>query len=390
MSSARAFPGQGEVRVVPVEGKALWRAFHRLPYEIYKDDPNWVAPLLLERRIHFDPAHNPFFQHAKAAFWLAFRDDAPVGRITAQIDALHLKQHNDATGHFGFIEAFDDPEVFKALTGTAERWLASEGMRRVLGPVSFAMWDEPGLLVDGFDRPPNVMMGHARPYYADRIAAAGYTPAQDLLAYGYPPHAPLPDSLQRLVDRARRRNKFVLRPVRTNRKDLATDIALIRDVLNEAWAENWGFVPITQAEVEDIAALFRFALSPDALIIAEMDGETVGVGMMLPNLNEAIRDLNGRLLPFGFLKLVWRLKVRGVHSGRMALMGVRRRWWNSPVGAMLALLIIQEAKASDFGSHYVASELSWILDSNEGIKNMMSALGAKIIKRYRIYEKALA
>jgi len=377
------------VTVVPVEGRALWRAFHRLPYGLYKDDPNWVAPLLLERKIHFDKSHNPFFQHAKAAFWLACRDGIPVGRITAQIDALHLAQYNDATGHFGFIEAIDDPAVFEALLGTAEAWLRSEGMRRCVGPVSFSMWDEPGLLVEGFERPPNVLMGHALPYYQRQITAHGYAQAQDLLAYEYPIHQPFSEDLQRLIARAQHKHHFRFRPVRMDRKNFPSEVALILDIVNDAWSENWGFVPMTQAEIDDMAAMFKFLLRPDALVIAEYDGEPAGFGMMIPNVNEAIRDLDGHLFPFGFAKMLWRLKVSGVRSGRLALMGVRRKWWSSPVGAIVALLIIQQAKTSDFARPGVHAELSWILDSNERVKDVLAHAGATIIKRYRIYEKAL-
>lgn len=389
MAAGEAGAGRGAVEVVPVDSRALWRAFHDLPANLYKADPHWVPPLRLERRLHFSPAHNPFFKHARAAFWLARRDGVPVGRITAQIDELHLRQHGDATGHFGFIEAIDDAEVFAALLATAERWLADNGMRRVLGPVSFSMWDEPGLLVDGFDSPPNVMMGHALPYYQQRIAALGYAPAQDLLAYSYDNHAPLPDKLGRLVERARQKRDFVFRPIAADRRRQTADIAAIRDVLNDAWAENWGFVPITEAEVADIAVMFRYLLEPDALVIAEYAGEVAGVGMMLPNLNELIADLGGKLLPFGFLKLYWRLKTHRARSGRLALLGVRRKWWDSPMGAIMALMIIEQAKASNFARGVRTAELSWILDSNVRIKAVLAEVGATVSKRYRIYEKTL-
>jgi hypothetical protein len=378
-----------ELTVVPVEGRALWRQFHNLPRTLYRDDPNWIAPLRLERRMHFDPKHNPFFQHAKVAFWLALRGDVPVGRITAQIDALYIERYNDATGHFGFIEAVDDPAVFRALLDTAEGWLRAHGMRRSVGPVSFAMWDEPGLLVEGFDRPPNVMMGHALPYYQQRIAETGYSQLQDLLAYERSVRAPLPDKMQKMIERAQRMHNFVLRPIRTDRKGLAADIETARDILNDAWSENWGFVPITEAEVADIAELFKLLLKPDALIIAEFNGEGAGVGMLLPNLNEMIRDLDGRLLPFGFLKLWWRLNVKGPRSGRMALMGVRKKWGNSAGGAALATMIIKKAQNSHFARNVLQAELSWILDSNKRMKRILEMIDAKIIKRYRIYEKTI-
>ncbi|HEY0283095.1 MAG TPA: hypothetical protein VGC27_10785, partial [Rhizomicrobium sp.] len=352
-------------------------------------DPNWIAPLLLERQIHFDRSRNPFFRHAKAAFWLAYRGEVPVGRITAQIDALHLERHHDATGHFGFIEGVDDPAVFEALFGAAEAWLRAEGMRRSVGPISFSMWDEPGLLVEGFDRPPNVLMGHALPYYQRQIAACGYSQVQDLLAYEYPVNQPFSENVQRIIAQAQRKRHFRFRPMRMDRKNFASEIELILDIMNDAWSENWGFVPMTRAEVDDMAALFKFVLRPDAVVIAEYDGEAAGFGMMLPNVNEMIKDLKGRLFPFGFAKLLWRLKVSPLRSGRMALMGVRRKWWSSPVGAIVALLIIQQAKISDFARDGVYAELSWILDSNERVKRVVALFGASVIKRYRIYEKAL-
>lgn len=379
-----------DVTIVPVEGRELWRAFHHLPEKLYKNDPHWVAPLLLERKIHFDPKHNPFFQHAKANFWLALRGNEPVGRITAQIDELHLKQQNDATGHFGFIEGTDDKAVFDALLRTSESWLREQGVRRSVGPVSFAMWDEPGLLVDGFDQPPNVLMGHHLPYYERLITGAGYTQVQDLLAYEYPMNKPFSENTLRLIARAQEKHHFRFRPLRMDRKNFPKEIELIRDIMNDAWSENWGFVPMTKAEIDDIAMLFKFFLRPDCVVIAEYEGEVAGFGMMLPNINEAIKGLNGRLLPFGIIKMLWRLKVKGVQSGRMALMGIRRKWWNSPVGAIAALLIVQNAKNSDLASNAVHGELSWILDSNERIKRVLAQFGAHVTKRYRIYEKALS
>lgn len=367
----------------------MWRQFHHLPYAVYRDDTNWVPPLLLERRMHFDPKHNPFYQHAKVQVFLAYRGGEPVGRITAQIDTLHLEQHDDATGHFGFIEAIDDPAVFEALLAAAEGWLKQQGMTRSVGPVSFAMWDEPGLLVDGFDCPPNVLMGHHRPYYQQRIVEAGYRQVQDLLAYDYPIHTPLPEAMQRMVERAGQKLNFNLRPIRLDGEGIKADMAIVRDILNDAWSENWGFVPITEAEIADIASLFKLVLKPDALVIAEDKGEAVGVAMMLPNINELTADLGGRLFPFGFLKLIWRLKTRPMRSGRMALMGVRKRYWTAPAGAILAVQMIERAKTSDYAKNAVRGELSWILDSNERIKRMMEMLNATVIKRYRIYEKTI-
>lgn len=381
--------GRSAVTVVPVEGSALWRAFHRLPYALYKDDPNWVAPLLLERRFHFDKTHNPFFQHAKAAFWLAYRDGVPVGRITAQIDALHLARYNDATGHFGFIEGIDDPLVFEALLGAAESWLRSEGMRRCVGPVSFSMWDEPGLLVEGFDRPPCVLMGHALPYYQNHIVAQGYTQIQDLLAYDHEMGPPLAQTMERIVARGQEKHHFKFRTIRMDRKSFKSEVVLLLNILNDAWSDNWGFVEVTDAEVDEMVMMFKMVLRPESVVIAEYQGEAAGFALTLPDINEAIRDLDGRLFPFGFVKLLWRLKFSGITSVRMPLMGVRRKWQNSPIGAVLALSIIRQMRLSHIARGVVRGEQSWILDSNERMKHMITLIGGTIYKRYRIYEKAL-
>src|SRR5581483_58554 len=199
-----------QIEVIPVSGKAAWRDFHHLPHALYKNDPQWVAPILLERKFHFDPKHNPFFQHAEAQFWLAYKDGKPVGRITAQIDRLHLERYNDASGHFGFIEATDDPQVFAALLKAAEDWLRDKGMKRVIGPVSFSMWDQPGLLVEGFDTPPSILMGHHLPYYALRILDQGYTKLEDLLAYSYDRTMTVPPAMERIVQRVQAQGDIVL------------------------------------------------------------------------------------------------------------------------------------------------------------------------------------
>ncbi len=377
------------ITVVPVEGAKLWQAFHRLPHRLYAGDPNWVPPLFLERQTHFQAKHNAFFQHAKVNFWLALKDGEPVGRITAQIDFLHLEQHHDATGHFGFLEAIDDGDVFAALLDKGEEWLRGEGMRRVLGPVSFNMWDEPGLLVEGFDTPPRVMMGHHLPYYQNRIVERGYVPVQDVLAYDRPLHAPFGPRLEKMIAKGRQKHSYVLRPVRMDKAGLAQDMRLIHDIINDAWHDNWGFVPITDAEIEEIGTVFKLVLNPAAVAIAEYDGEPAGMAMMLPDINTMIKDLGGHLFPFGIVKLLWRLKVNGVKTTRLAMMGVRRKLHTTPAGAIIALLLIQSVQQAPSYRKAKTSELSWILDSNEPMKRMLEAFGCVVTKRYRIFEKAI-
>lgn len=378
----------GSVAIVPVEGAKLWKAFHRLPHRLYAGDPNWVPPLRIERETHFQPKHNAFFKHAKAAFWLALKDGEPAGRITAQIDFLHLEQHHDLTGHFGFLEAIDDADVFAALLGKGEEWLRGEGMERVLGPVSFNMWDEPGLLVEGFDTPPRIMMGHHLPYYQHRIAEQGYTPIQDVLAYQRSAREPFGETLEKMIEKGRKKHSFVLRPIRMDKANFPKEMELVRGIINDAWSDNWGFVPITYEEIEEIGTLFKLILKPEALVIVEYDGEPAGVAMMLPNINEFTKDLNGKLFPFGIVKLLWRLKTRNVKSGRLALMGVRKKHRTTPAGAVIALLMIKACQKTAYVVRAETAELSWILDSNQPIRRMLEAFGCHINKRYRIYQKA--
>lgn len=381
--------GGAGVDIVPVQTREQWREFHHLPYRVYRDDPHWIPPLLLERKFHFDPKHNPFFQHARAAFWLAYQDGQPVGRISAQIDQLHLDRYADASGHFGFLEAIDNAAIFDRLLRTAEDWLRGAGMRRAIGPVSFSMWDQPGLLVEGFDIPPRVMMGHARPYFAAHIEAAGYRRAQDLLAYDYDGEVPLPAPAVRVIDRIQKRSNITVRRIRNDKAHIESETALIFEILNDAWSDNWGFVPMTQAEFNDLVGVLKHLLRDGDVAFAEYQGRPSAFAIIMPNLNEAIRDLGGRLAPFGWLKLLWRLKVSGIRTARMPLMGVRKALQGSPAGAALALSVIQATRAFNIENGRPFGELSWVLDQNERVRHIIELVGAKVSKRYRIYEKQL-
>ncbi len=363
------------------------KTFIRLPWSVYADDPVWVPPLMLERRQHLSPA-NPFFQHARCRCWVAYRDHRPVGRISAQIDRLHLERYDDATGFFGMLEALDDAEIFRALLGTAQNWLLAQGMRRVRGPFNLSINQESGLLVEGFDTPPALMMGHARPYYAPRIEEQGYTPVQDLLAYWLTEDSlrrNRPKAMDRLV--ARVHERIQVRPLR--RRRFKQDLEILRDIFNDAWSENWGFVPITREEFEELGRNIAPLIDDDFVQIAEVDGTPAAMMVMLPNVNEALRDLNGRLLPLGWLKLLWRLKVRYPRSGRIPLMGVRKRYQNSLLGSALTYLIFEAMTEPVISRGIRATEMSWILEQNTRMRKVIESLGGKAYKRYRIYEKEL-
>ena len=375
------------LEIVPVQTKQQWRDFHHLPFKIYEGDPQWVAPLLLERKFHFQPKHNPYFQHARAAFFLAYRGATPVGRITAQIDQLHLERYNDATGHFGFIEAVDDAEVFSALLSAAENWLRQNGMKRAIGPVSFSLWDQPGLLVDGFDTPPYVMMNHHRPYYAGHIAANGYQKAEDLIAYRYGPQASL-KSWDRLMARAMRGGEITLRNIHMDKR-FKDEVAMLLDIINDAWSDNWGYVRMTQAEIDELAGVLKLLLRPGDVAIAEYQGKPAAFTAIFPNLNEAIRDMNGRLFPFNWIKLLWRMKVKRPKTARMPMMGVRKSLQATPVGAALALSVIRSVREFNFSNGVEDSELSWILERNDRVRHVIEMVGGVPYKTYRVYEKPL-
>lgn len=372
------------VEIFPVEGRQYFNQFLRLPWSVYRDDPAWIPPLFFERKMHLSK-HNPYFQHAEVQTWIARRKGQTLGRISAQIDQLHLKRYDDSTGFFGFIEAEDDAAVFAALFNTAENWLHSRGMARVRGPFSFSINEECGLLVEGFDSPPAIMMGHARPYYGPQICAQGYEGIQDLLAYQIKTDFTVPIELDRLATRLGRRVK--LRPL--NWKNLQQDLAIIKDIFEDAWAQNWGFTPFTDAEFIELGKNLKLLVPGEFVRIAEVDGEPAAMMVVFPNLNEAIRDLDGKLLPFGWLKLLWRLKISGIKSGRVPLMGVRQRYQDSRLGAILALMMITALQPEVRKRGMQQSEMSWILENNAGMRKIIESIGGWAYKRYRIYQKNL-
>jgi hypothetical protein len=375
------------LRLQRVEDRRALKQFLQLPARLHAGDRNWIQPLMFERLEHLNPKKNPWFDHAEVAYWLALRDGRPVGRISAQIDHLRLERHADASGHFGFLEAEDDAEVFGALFAAAEDWLRERGLRRVMGPFSLSINDESGLLVEGFETPPYMMMGHAPPYYAPRIEEQGYRTAKNLIAYIYDLAAP-PPRAKRMLERLSRGAGLSFRPIEMRHFD--EELQIIVDIFNDAWSDNWGFVPMTPAEVRYMGKNLKPIVRSEHAWIGEVEGEAAAMTVALPNLNEAIADLNGRLLPFGWAKLLWRLKVRGTRSGRMVLMGVRKRYQGTPRGAALALGVI-EAMRSWHAAHGVKeAELSWVLEDNRPTQDLIELIGGRAYKTYRIYEKSLA
>lgn len=376
---------QSSIEITPVTSNRDLKRFIRLPHAVYAERDEWRAPLHIERRMHLSEKQNPAFEHLDWRAWLAWIDGRPVGRITAQVDALRARQHGDRVGYFGMLEAIDDGRVFAGLLATAETWLAERGMSEVHGPFNLTINDECGLLVDGFDNPPMMMMGHGRPYYAAHVEAEGYTKAVDMLAYWIDLAFAHPRPMQRLLGRYAERLR--IRPI--DRSRYTEELDTLRAIFNDGWANNWGFVPITQAEFRDMGKTLKLLIDDDLVQIAEVDGEPAAFIVGLPNLNEAARDLGGRLSPLGILKLLWRLKAGFPRTSRVPLMGVRQQYQGGPLGATLAFGVIAALQASLRQRGATGCELSWILEKNRPIRDIIESLGATAYKTYRIYRKPL-
>jgi hypothetical protein len=372
------------LKIIPVEGRHAWRQFIHLPWSIYANNPVWVPPLLLERH-QLISLRNPYFAHARWKAWLAFQGKRPVGRISAQVDQLYLDHHQNATGFFGMLEAEDESEVFSALLNAAGTWLKAQGMQYLQGPFNLSINAESGLLVEGFDTAPSVMMGHTPPYYVSQLEALGYAPAKDLLAYRIRSDFAVPAAMQTLTSKTTSRIR--LRPLR--RSALRTDLATLRDIFNDAWSKNWGFVPFTEAEFTEVGQNLSRLLDDDFIQIAEVEDVPAGMIVVLPNINEVIRDLNGRLLPLGWLKLLWRLKRTPPKTARIPLMGVRKRYQQSLLGTALTFLLIDAVRAPVIRRGIEEVELSWILEDNLSMRNIIESLGGLCCKRYRIYQKKI-
>ncbi|MEL7283345.1 MAG: hypothetical protein AAGJ68_02495 [Pseudomonadota bacterium] len=375
----------------PAENASDIKTFVELPYRAYRDEPFWRAPLRIERKEHFDPRKNRALATLKPSYFLAVRDEEVVGRIASFVNPKHLHHHQDKTGHFGFLDVLNsqDDETVLALLAAAENDLRSKQMARIGGPFNFSVNDECGLLVEGFDTPPSVMMPYGRSDIPNILERAQYQKAMDLYAFRYRMAETFstPDFVSRLKQRFDNDPAVSVRPLDTSR--LYDDINLIVGIFNDAWSDNWGFLPISDEEAKFLADSMKPVLESESLWIAFVDGEPASFTLMIPNLNEATLGLDGRLLPFGWATLLYRIKVSGVKSARIPLAGTRkkfhksRRGMTATVGAWEACLRAQHAK----GVREV--EFSWVLETNKDLLGLADIYDCDRYKTYRIYEKAL-
>ena len=383
------------VQIRKVLTKADRKAFVELAYALNAGDPNWVPPLKDEVRGLITPGKNPWFEHAEAALFLALRDGKPVGRISAQVDQLVLEHMAPGLGQWGMFEA-TDPEAAQALLGAAEEWLRGKGMSRSMGPFSLSIWDEPGLLVKGHDHPPMVMMGHNSPAYEAWIEGAGYRSVKELLTYDLPTDRDFPPIIQRIVAAGEKNPRIRIR--RVDKKRFDEEAALLLSILNDAWSDNWGFIPLTDSEIAYAGKKLKPIVLEELILVAEYDsGSEPGTGfepvafmMALPDVNEFLMDLKGELFPFGWAKLLWRLRKMRPKGGRVPLMGVLKKLHATRLASQLAFMMIEYIRRAGTGHYGIErAEVGWILDDNGPMISIADAIESKINRVYRIYEKAL-
>jgi GNAT superfamily N-acetyltransferase len=377
----------GKVTIRPVRGRRQLKQFVKVPFRLHRDHPRWVAPLIFERMQFLDPRRNPWFEHGEAELLIAEREGEPVGRISAHLDRRWDEFQGGSDAMFGFFETVEDADVAKALLETAAEWAAERGRERVLGPMDFTTNDEIGILIEGFDRQPMILEPWHPPYYQQLIESLGFAKAMDVLMWELN-FGDLKDgerfdpAIHAAATKALRDEGIEIRNMR--KRDMATEVRRFMDVYNEAWGKNWGFVPITDAEVEFQAKTLKQVLSEEWTFMAEKDGEIVGAALTLPDINQVLAGLNGRLLPFGWLRFL-RGQAR-IDRLRVFALGVKHAYRHTGVAAGLYLKHLETAARPDA---IKGGEMGWILETNEAMNRAMEGMGGQVVKRYRLYERSL-
>ena len=374
--------------VRPVESARDLNRFIDFAYLNYRDDPNASPMLRRDAAELLNPKKNPWFEHARARFFLAERSGKVVGRISAQVDELVLQYMGAGTGQWGSFELIDDAEVATALFDAAEGWLREQGMTRAMGPFTLSIWDEPGLLIQGFDHPPMVMMGHHRDYYARHVEARGYVKAKDLYTYELNIDVPFPPVVRRVIRTGLENKRLIVRD--TDLKAYAKESKFILEILNDAWAGNWGFTPLTPAESVYAGKKMRPVVYRDLVRVAEYDGEPIAFMFTLPDLNQVTKPFNGRLFPFNFIPLLRAIRKPRPHSVRVPLMGVLKKHQGTRLASLAAFMMIENIRktaSEKYGAK--RAEIGWILEDNAPMRGIAEVIDSRINKVYRIYERAL-
>ena len=373
------------IKVIEVKTKKDLLKFIKFPFKLYKKDTNWVAPLISEQKKFFDPKCNPYFEHSEATFFLAYQDNKIVGRISAQTNEMHNKTHADKVGFFGFFESIDDQEAADALFEAAGKWLADKQKDIMRGPANFSVNDECGLLVDAFDSSPVLLMTYNPEYYINLYENYGLTKAMDLLAYYVPVKQP-PERLARLARKIENRGNFTIRSLPSkNKKKLRTDIETIYRIYEEAWEKNWGYVPMTEKEFDQLVDKLLPIVRPEFIYIAEVDGKAVGLSVTLPDYNFVLKKMKGRMLPFGWLKFL--LNVNKIPTLRVTIMGVLDEYKGRGIDVVFYCKSFETA--ANHKVPYKHAEFSWILEANTMMNRIAKTLTAEVYKTYRMYDKPI-
>lgn len=354
--------------------------------KVFKGDPTWIAPLDMDMGDRFDPKKNPFFEHAEGTTFIAVKDGQDVGRCTAQIDKLHIERYDDATGFFGFLDTIDDVEVVKALLDASAEWLKKRGMKKMRGPMSLSINEEMGCLVEGFDTPPAILMPHSRAYQGGLIEQAGLVKEKDVFAWKYEVGEPPPRARKAHTD-VMAMPEVKIRPL--DKSKMESETRMVMDIFNDAWKDNWGFVPMTESELKKMAADLKMILVPDLALVAEINGEPAAMSIALPNINEMIADLDGKLFPFGVFKLLYRLKMKSPNSARLILLGIEKKFRGQKKygGLSTALYVEMNDRGKKLGMKW--GECSWTLEDNAPVNLGIKMMGGKVYKRYRVYHRPL-
>lgn len=373
------------IRIRKVENEKERMEFIKFPWEIYKGNPYWVPPLIFDVRKNLDPNKNPFFKHAEVQLFLAEKDGKIAGRIAAIKNDNHNDFHKDKAGFFGFYETIDDEDVSDLLLDTACEWVKEKGLNEILGPVNPSTNDECGLLVDGFDSSPVFLMPYNLKHYQIKIENFGFEKANDLYAY-YIPSKVINDPkimtrLERMSELIKKRSDVTTYNI--NMKDLNNEVRKIEEIYNSAWESNWGFVPITTAEFDYMADSLKMVVDPDLVMFAEVAGKPAGFTLSLPDFNQVLKKMNGRLLPFGFLKILTGKKK--IDFLRVIIMGVKPEYQKKAIDSVFYLETIKMGNKNG----YTGAEISWVLEDNMPMRMTAEKLGAHIYKTYRIYKKNL-
>jgi GNAT superfamily N-acetyltransferase len=367
--------------IEPIKTRGDLMEFIKFPWQVYKDDPHWIPPLITERKEFLDREKNPFFKHAEVEFFLAKKNGKTVGRIAGIVNYNHIEFHQEKVGFFGFFECIKEYDVAKVLLDTVRDWLQTKGMAIMRGPANFSSNEEWGFLLEGFGTPPAIMMSYNPPYYLEFMERYGLVKAKDIYAYFIDESLPTPERVVRIAENIKRKVGIRIRNV--DLKDFGNEVQRIKEIYNSAWSKNWGFIPMTEEEFDRVAKDLKQIVDPHMVFIAEVASKPAGFSLALPDFNQVLARLNGRLFPFGIFKLLWHTKIRNKIDGvRIITMGVipeyQRRGIDTVFYAQTYKVGVKRG--------YKWAEMSWVLEDNVLMIRTLELLGAKLYKKYRIYE----